>query len=141
MSVDTDKLAKVLALTSSEHDGEALSAARHANAMVERAGLRWTDVIAAPRTAAASGTRAGAGGATGRRRTGFPWTTAAVLRLDTGDQLALVETLLRALPQDRSDPTVRYLSTLRAELRGAVRTSLARRQAEHVADLGRMAFG
>jgi hypothetical protein len=141
MTIDTDKLAKILGMLGSAHDGEALAAARQADAMLRRAGLTWHDVLASPRTAAASGTRPGTGGASDRRWRGFDWRTAAVQRLATEDQAQLVEALLRRLQHDRSDTAVRFLSVLRAELRDGTRTSLARRQAEDVAHLGRVCFG
>jgi len=48
MSLDREKLAKVLALMSSPLDGEALAAARQAAVMVSGAGLRWSDVVDPP---------------------------------------------------------------------------------------------
>ena len=39
------KLAKLLALTTSNHDGEALSAARKANALVKRQGKTWQAIF------------------------------------------------------------------------------------------------
>jgi hypothetical protein len=40
-----DRLINLLARTTSEHDGEALAAARKANQLLVRHGLTWTDVI------------------------------------------------------------------------------------------------
>jgi len=44
--LDRDRLAKILAMTTSENDGEALSAVRRANKIIKDAGLAWTDVLA-----------------------------------------------------------------------------------------------
>ncbi len=43
-----DKLAKVLGMLGSSHDGEALAAARRANAMIRGASLSWQDLINSP---------------------------------------------------------------------------------------------
>ncbi|UEM08225.1 hypothetical protein JL101_036400 (plasmid) [Skermanella rosea] len=40
-----DRLAKLLGMTGSDYDGEALAAARKANALLKTAGLTWADVI------------------------------------------------------------------------------------------------
>ena len=40
-----DRLVKLLARTTSEHDGEALAAARKANQILVRHGLTWADVV------------------------------------------------------------------------------------------------
>ena len=40
-----DRLVNLLALTTSEHDGEALAAARKANQLLARHGLTWADVV------------------------------------------------------------------------------------------------
>lgn len=45
---DTQKLAKLLGMLGSVHDGEALSAARKAHQLVSRNGATWSDVIIAP---------------------------------------------------------------------------------------------
>jgi hypothetical protein len=45
---DTQKLAKLLGMLGSTHDGEALSAARKAHQLVSRNGATWSDVIVAP---------------------------------------------------------------------------------------------
>ena len=45
--LDRERLAKVLGMLGSEHDGEVVIAARHADALVRRAGLTWHDVVAA----------------------------------------------------------------------------------------------
>jgi hypothetical protein len=42
---DRARLAKLLALVGSDHDGEALSAARAADRLVRRAGLSWTEAL------------------------------------------------------------------------------------------------
>jgi hypothetical protein len=44
--VDADRLAKLLGMVGSKHDGEALNAARAADKLVREAGLAWPDVIA-----------------------------------------------------------------------------------------------
>ena len=44
-----DRLLNLLARTTSEHDGEALAAARKANQLLGRHGLTWADVISAAR--------------------------------------------------------------------------------------------
>ena|SRR5215472_17915324 len=44
-----DRLLNLLARTTSEHDGEALAAARKANQFLARQGLTWVDVISAAR--------------------------------------------------------------------------------------------
>src|SRR5215472_3418180 len=44
-----DRLLNLLARTTSEHDGEALAAARKANQLLARHGLTWVDVISAAR--------------------------------------------------------------------------------------------
>jgi hypothetical protein len=44
--LDKDKLGKVLAMLASDHEGEALSAARRAQAMLRAAGKSWSDVLA-----------------------------------------------------------------------------------------------
>lgn len=46
MALDRDKLAKVLALTTSQSTHEALAAARMANQIIADAGLSWSDVLA-----------------------------------------------------------------------------------------------
>jgi len=43
--LDRERLAKVLGMLGSEHDGEVIIAARHADALVRRAGLTWRDVV------------------------------------------------------------------------------------------------
>jgi hypothetical protein len=45
---DTQKLAKLLGMLGSAHDGEALNAARKAHQLVSRNGATWFDVIGAP---------------------------------------------------------------------------------------------
>ena len=46
---DRDRLLNLLARTTSEHDGEALAAARKANQLLARHGLTWAEVILAAR--------------------------------------------------------------------------------------------
>lgn len=48
--LDRDRLAKVLALLGSHHDGEVISAARIANEIVRVAGTTWHKVLAPPPT-------------------------------------------------------------------------------------------
>lgn len=45
---DTQKLAKLLGMLGSAHDGEALNAARKAHQLVIRHGASWSDVVGAP---------------------------------------------------------------------------------------------
>jgi hypothetical protein len=45
--LNRERLAKLLGMLGSEHDGEVVTAARHADALVRRAGLTWPDVVAA----------------------------------------------------------------------------------------------
>lgn len=45
--LDKARLAKILALTTSDNDGEALSAIRRANAAIKAEGLQWSDLITA----------------------------------------------------------------------------------------------
>lgn len=45
---DTQKLAKLLGMLGSAHDGEILAAARKAHQLVNRNGVAWSDVIGAP---------------------------------------------------------------------------------------------
>jgi hypothetical protein len=47
MTLDREKLAKILGLVGSVHDGEALLAARRAHGMLAAAGLTWHDAVAA----------------------------------------------------------------------------------------------
>jgi hypothetical protein len=46
--VDREKLAKLLALTTSDNDHEALSAMRAANRMLREVGKIWEDVLEGP---------------------------------------------------------------------------------------------
>lgn len=46
--VDKDKLTKLLAMTTSDNDGEALNAMRMANKIVKGAGLTWEQVLTEP---------------------------------------------------------------------------------------------
>lgn len=48
--IDRAKLAKLLALTASDHDPEALSAMRMANAMVKAADTTWDQLLAPPQS-------------------------------------------------------------------------------------------
>lgn len=52
-----EKLAAVLGMLGSDHDGEVLAAARQAERMRRQAGLAWADLIAAERPAVAPGRR------------------------------------------------------------------------------------
>ncbi|MCA8908258.1 MAG: hypothetical protein KDA49_09400 [Rhodospirillaceae bacterium] len=47
-SLDRERLEKLLGLMSSPHDGEALAAARKADALVRSAKLTWAEVLAGP---------------------------------------------------------------------------------------------
>ena len=44
--LDRERLAKILAMTTSTHDGEALSAIRRANEIIKGEGLSWELVLA-----------------------------------------------------------------------------------------------
>jgi hypothetical protein len=44
--VDKTRLVKLLGMTTSEHDGEALNAMRMANDLIKAAGKTWADVLA-----------------------------------------------------------------------------------------------
>src|SRR5260221_13111509 len=43
--LDRDRLARVLGLLGSAHDGEVVSAGRAADTLVRRAGLTWPDIV------------------------------------------------------------------------------------------------
>jgi len=43
--IDTDKLAKILAMLASEHDGQVISAARQATRIIAEAGKTWADLL------------------------------------------------------------------------------------------------
>lgn len=43
--IDTDRLAKILAMLSSEHDGQVISAARQATRIIREAGKTWADLL------------------------------------------------------------------------------------------------
>lgn len=43
--LDKTRLAKILAMTTSDNDGEALSAIRRANEVIKGEGLQWHDVV------------------------------------------------------------------------------------------------
>lgn len=45
MALDRERLAKLLAMTASDKDGEALNAMRMANRVIEAAGLTWAEVL------------------------------------------------------------------------------------------------
>jgi len=47
-SCDLQKLAKLLGMAGSKHDGEALAAARKADEMVKRIGATWENILAGP---------------------------------------------------------------------------------------------
>jgi hypothetical protein len=51
--VERDRLARLLGMVGSVHDGEALAAARLADKLVRRCGLTWADVFAPPEPALA----------------------------------------------------------------------------------------
>jgi hypothetical protein len=44
-ALDRPKLVRVLRMLGSEHDGEVAAAGRAANAMLQRAGIAWADII------------------------------------------------------------------------------------------------
>lgn len=46
--LDLEKFVKVMALTTSDQDGEALAATRMGNAILRRSGLTWEQVLCAP---------------------------------------------------------------------------------------------
>ena len=48
MSLDRDRLAKILAMLSSNHDGERLAAVNRAASMLQAAGVRWEELVKAP---------------------------------------------------------------------------------------------
>ena len=58
MHVDTTKLVKLLKLTGSNVDPEALSAARKANALLAKGGLTWDALMLDPTRCRAKGSRA-----------------------------------------------------------------------------------
>ncbi|SRR5260221_998762 len=43
--LNRERLARVLGLLGSHHDGEVITAARHADTLVRRAGLTWPDIV------------------------------------------------------------------------------------------------
>jgi hypothetical protein len=47
-ALDHHRLAKVLGLTGSTHDGEALAAVRKANALIVAAGMTWDEILRPP---------------------------------------------------------------------------------------------
>jgi hypothetical protein len=47
-TLDRERLARVLGMLGSEHDGEALAAARQAERLRAGAGLTWPDIVLAP---------------------------------------------------------------------------------------------
>ena len=49
MTVDRDRLIKLLNLTESAHDGESLNAIRASNALMRQSKMTWTDLIAVAR--------------------------------------------------------------------------------------------
>jgi hypothetical protein len=52
MTLDRDQLVKLLNLTSSEYDAEALNAIRHADALLSKHGTTWADLLALPQVSA-----------------------------------------------------------------------------------------
>ncbi len=48
MELDKDRLAKLLSMTSSDHDAEALAAIRKANDLLRLNGKSWSDVLSPP---------------------------------------------------------------------------------------------
>jgi hypothetical protein len=52
MALDRDLLVKLLNLTSSKHDAEALNAIRHADALLRKHGTTWVDLLALPQESA-----------------------------------------------------------------------------------------
>lgn len=54
MEFDKDRLAKLLSMTSSDHDAEALAAIRKANALLRLSRKTWADVLNPPPPALAS---------------------------------------------------------------------------------------
>ena len=50
-TIDRERLAKLCGMFGSDHEGERANAAAAADRLVRQAGLRWPDVIAAPRLA------------------------------------------------------------------------------------------
>jgi len=53
-ALDRDKLAKVLAMLGSRHDGEVVAAGRSAHSLLKDAGVTWTEVLTPPDGAARS---------------------------------------------------------------------------------------
>src|SRR5271166_5064333 len=47
-ALDRDKLAKVLAMLGSRHDGEVVAAGRSAHSLLKDAGVTWTEVLTPP---------------------------------------------------------------------------------------------
>jgi hypothetical protein len=52
MTLDRNHLVKLLNMTSSEHDAEALNAIRHADALLRRHGTTWVDLLTLPQGSA-----------------------------------------------------------------------------------------
>ena len=90
---DRESLAKILGMIGSDHDGEVLSAARKANAMVRAAGLTWQQVLLVRPSAAQS-------------------TPPAWKRPGEGDHVALATELLRAGPGILTDWEGDFLRSL-----------------------------
>jgi hypothetical protein len=44
-TLDTERLAKLLEMTTSSFESEVVSAAKKANEFIRKAGLRWTDIL------------------------------------------------------------------------------------------------
>jgi hypothetical protein len=51
MTLDRSQLVKLLNLTSSKYDAEALNAIRHADALLSKHGTTWADLLALPESA------------------------------------------------------------------------------------------
>ncbi len=45
-TLDRDRLAKLLGMVGSDHDGESVSAARHADRLVRQSGMSWREIVA-----------------------------------------------------------------------------------------------
>ena len=126
-----DRLLNLLARTTSEHDGEALAAARKAYQLLGRHGLTWADVISAARPRPPAGGRGahtsrdeGVGGASRHPRT-HPRTqhwhlspprrigrTCALYGLGIGILTGAATALLIAAGDDGFDPSIYALAGL-----------------------------
>jgi hypothetical protein len=54
VSIDKVRLTKLMRMTESVHDGEALTALRMANALLKAANVNWSDILGSPSTSAPS---------------------------------------------------------------------------------------